>query len=227
MQIVCLQHVPFEGPAAVADWAASRGHALRPLRLFDGEPLYRIEQAELLVIMGGPMSVHDETEHPWLPFEKQAIRAAIENGKQVVGFCLGAQLIASVLGARVTPNPQPEIGWFPVQPVSTRYFDTPLSMLHWHGETFALPDGAEWLASSTACPHQGFQIGTQVLGWQCHPEVHPSDAESWVIESAADLVAGPYVQDAGRIRAEPASTYAQMHAFLFHMLDQFTTQQTP
>ncbi len=222
MHIVCLQHVPFEGPGAVADWAQARGHVLRPLRLYAGEPLYRIEQADLLLVMGGPMGVHDETRHPWLKSEKTAIRAALDAGRQVIGFCLGAQLLADVLGAAVTRNPEPEVGWFPVRPESPRYFEQPLRMLHWHGDTFALPDGAEWLASSEACAHQGFQVGRQVLAWQCHPEAKPADARTWVVECAGDLVQAPWVQDAARIVAEPEASYTAMHRMLFGMLDIFT-----
>ena len=114
MRVAFLQHVPFEGPAAVGAWAARRGAFVATTRLFAHEPFPALDSLDVLVILGGPMSVNDEARFEWLRREKAFVRRVIENGKKVLGICLGAQLIASVLGARVYPGRGREIGWFPV-----------------------------------------------------------------------------------------------------------------
>ncbi len=219
MHIACLQHVPFEGPAALADWAAQGGHQLRPVRLYAGEPLYRIEQTQMLIVLGGPMGVHDTAQCPWLTAEKRAIESALREGKPMLGVCLGAQLIADVLGAAVTRNPEPEIGWFPIQPVAGSLLLEPLSVLHWHGDTFSLPAGAQQLATSAACTQQGFAYANHVLAWQCHLESTPASVQQLVQNCAGELTPAPHVQPAARILAEPAATFTGMNKVLFAMLD--------
>ena len=134
--------------------------------------------------MGGPMSVNDDL--PWLGDEMQAIRDTIQRGKPVLGICLGAQLIAKALGARVYRNPVKEIGWAPVywteQTAADPLFDGfshPETVFHWHGETFDLPYGAERLAYSDACANQAFRIAGNVYALQFHPEVTPAIIEDW------------------------------------------------
>jgi len=114
-----LQHVPFEGLASIGRWLDAAGYEISATRLFDPEKLPSLDNIDLLVIMGGPMSVNDEKAFPWLAAEKQFVRDAIDSGKAVLGICLGAQLIASALGARVYPNAVKEIGWFPIHGVET------------------------------------------------------------------------------------------------------------
>lgn len=114
MKIHYFQHVPFEGPSGIRLWADQYGHKLAGTRFFKNEPLPDIEKTDALVIMGGPMSVHDENRYPWLQREKAFIRECITQEKKVLGICLGAQLIADVLGAKVVPMMQKEIGWFPL-----------------------------------------------------------------------------------------------------------------
>src|SRR5262245_33196678 len=115
MRIHVLQHVRHEGPGHIQSWAKSRGHVLGRTRQCDREPLPALDAFDWLVVMGGPMSVHDEAIHPWLPGEKRLIDEAIGARKRVLGVCLGAQLVAQVLGGRVTRATQKEIGWFPVR----------------------------------------------------------------------------------------------------------------
>src|SRR5580704_19186117 len=145
MRYHCLQHVSFETPGLLVGLIREKGHSLRTTELYRGDPLPQTADFDALIIMGGPMSIQDEADHPWLRGEKVLIAAAIREGKKVLGICLGAQLIAAVCGARVYPNPQKEIGFWPVRwgnggfgpagAVETVVF-------HWHGETFALPVGA-------------------------------------------------------------------------------------
>ena len=147
------QHVPFEGLGSIEPWLESNGYELTNTRFFESADLPDPKAIDLLVVMGGPMSVNDEDKFPWLALEKQFVREIIESGKRVVGICLGAQIIANAMGAKVFHNPGKEIGWFPIHTVASIYasvFNFPPSetVFHWHGETFDLPPGARRLAKS-------------------------------------------------------------------------------
>ncbi|WP_199221097.1 type 1 glutamine amidotransferase [Coraliomargarita sinensis] len=226
MHIICFQHVPFEGPAAIADWADSRGHALECIRLFDNEPTPPCDSYDMLLIMGGPMNIDEETEHPWLTAEKAAIREAIQAGKIVVGICLGAQLIADALGAKVERGPQAEIGWLPIEksPEASQALRLPdsLRVFHWHGDSFTLPVGAVRIASSAACPHQGFLYQERVLALQCHLESTPASMHALIDACEDEIGIGPYIQDASTMRSEPETTFRNMQAVLFQLLDRIS-----
>ena len=170
-----LQHVPFEGLGSMAAWLETADYAITGTRLFEGDVLPDARDLDLLIVMGGPMSVKDEAEHSWLVAEKRFVRQTIESGVPVLGVCLGAQLIANAMGAPVYAHTAKEIGWFPVRACATGAsmgFEFPLetTVFHWHGETFDLPTGARLLASSEACRNQAFQLGDHVIGLQFHLE---------------------------------------------------------
>ena len=146
------------------------------------------------------MSIHDEDIYPWLRAEKTLITAAIREGKKVLGICLGAQLIAAVSGARVYPNPQKEIGFWPVRWTEAAGKGRPEEIFfHWHGETFDLPAGARLLASTKACVNQAFLLGDGVLGVQFHPEVTPEIIRAMIAHEGHELVDAPYIQPAATI----------------------------
>ena len=168
MNIHYLQHVSFESPAWLFEWASQQKHKLTGIHLYSGEKLPSIEKVEGLIVMGGPMSVHDTDIFPWLSEEKELIKAAINMEKPLVGICLGAQIIADALGAEVSSMGYREIGWWPVQTPS----GTEDTAFHWHGETFGLPAGAERLFSSTPCREQGFRFGDKCLALQFHLEMN-------------------------------------------------------
>lgn len=221
-----LQHVPFEDPASIIPWARGRGVAVSGLRLFANETLPPAQSLDWLVIMGGPMSVHDERELPWLIAEKRYVQKAIESGKVVIGICLGAQLIAEVLGAKVRKNAHPEIGWFPVSRTAASEQSAVFSQLpkefpafHWHGETFDVPPGAVHLATSEACPAQAFSIDDRVFGLQFHLESTNDSIENLIKNCADDLVPSPHVQDLNTIRAGCTENLPRIHAVMKQFLD--------
>jgi GMP synthase-like glutamine amidotransferase len=208
LRIHYLQHVPFEHPAGIATWARQRGHLLAGCRLYRGQPLPSLRDLDWLVIMGGPMSVHDERAYPWLVEEKRLIERAIKAGKRVLGVCLGAQLVADVLGARVYRNRHKEIGWFPVhltgQATSSNLlvgFPQTFPAFHWHGETFDIPAGARHLAKSEACRNQAFELGGRVLGLQFHLEVTLASLRALIKNCRADIGRGRYQQSPRRMLA--------------------------
>lgn len=229
MRAHILQHVPFEGPGSIASWLEAQGARIATVHVYAGEPLPTPADTDLLVFMGGPMSVNDESQHPWLAAEKALVRDALAAGTPLLGICLGAQLIASALGARVYSNALPEIGWFEVRRVPTQddVFPFPeiCKPLHWHGETFDLPTGAIHLAESDACKHQAFQIGRRAIGLQFHLESTPESAERLRIHCAHELVPGPHVQSAENLQAAPAEFYARANQLMAQLLDYLTANQ--
>jgi GMP synthase-like glutamine amidotransferase len=217
MRARIFQHVPFEGPGSIAAWLATKQAQVEYTRFFEtpetSKPSKPSEQLpspdaldalDLLVVMGGPMSVNDEAEFPWLAAEKTFIRDAVAKGIPTLGICLGAQLIASALGAKVYKNPVKEIGWFPVSAVSSdgSVFRLPdkCTVFHWHGETFDLPAGAVRLAASEVCPNQAFQVGQHTIGLQFHLEATPESTAAILDNCRDELVAGPYIQSEAELR---------------------------
>lgn len=201
-----LQHAPFEGLGSIETWLRDAGYGITATQLFSGDLLPQLDQLDLLIIMGGPMSVNDEAEYPWLVSEKAFIRKVIDAGIPVLGVCLGAQLIVNAMGSAVSPNSEPEIGWFPVRRIDhgqVGAFCLPeeLSVLHWHGQTFDMPQGAVHLARSEACANQAFQLGPNVIGLQFHLEATRSLIRDFIESCADDLQPARYVQPAEVIQA--------------------------
>jgi GMP synthase-like glutamine amidotransferase len=203
MRIHYFQHVPFEGLGTIQNWIESHGHSLSITQFFHDDTLPKIDDIDWLIIMGGPMGVYDESTFPWLVKEKEFISEAIRQNKKVLGICLGAQLIASALGAKVYPNVQKEIGWFPVNLTETgkksplfKSFPEQIEVFHWHGDTFFLPEGARCLAESEACKHQAFSFEKHVLGLQFHLEVERNNVELLVQNCGNELHKAPFIQSA-------------------------------
>jgi GMP synthase-like glutamine amidotransferase len=205
MRFFCLQHVAFESPGLLSDEIRERGHSLRTIALYNDETLPPTADFDGLIVMGGPMSIHDEAEFAWLRAEKELIGKAIGEGKKVLGICLGAQLIAAVCGARVYPNPRKEIGFWPVRWVDPAFGGASPDegceevVFHWHGETFDLPVGAALLASTEACVNQAFSLGNNVLGFQFHPEVTAEIIRDMVRHEGWELVEGPFIKSVEEI----------------------------
>jgi GMP synthase (glutamine-hydrolysing) len=183
--LLVLQHIACEPPAAFEDELLSRGFGVTRVELDEGEPLPDWREHPAIVVMGGPMGAYDEADHPWLVEEKRLLREAVEADVPVWGVCLGAQVLASALGARVYRGEEPEVGVLPVHLTSEAADDpvfggAPSSFptLQWHGDSFDLPDGAVLLAGSPAYPHQAFRVGRS-YGLQFHIEVPLELATEW------------------------------------------------
>lgn len=198
MRVHYVQHVPFEGLGSIEVWLQKEGCEISVSKLYESTYLPDGSDFDMLIIMGGPMSVNDEEQYPWLRIEKQLIKTAIEENKAVLGICLGAQLIVNCLGESVHPNRRKEIGWFPVQGIdheSSAYrFPQTLDVFHWHGETFDLPQNAIHLARSEACENQAFQIGSSVIGLQFHLETTEETAQAIITNCRQELLPSVYVQ---------------------------------
>jgi GMP synthase-like glutamine amidotransferase len=229
MRLHYLQHVPFEGLGTIGEWAAAHGHTVRASHLYAGDALPQPEELDWLVVMGGPMSVSDEAAYPWLTGEKRFIAEAIGAGKHVLGICLGAQLIAAALGARVYRNHQKEIGWFPVevtpagkQSAVGQALGTQAEVFHWHGDTFDIPAGAVHLARSAACAHQAFSLDDRVIGLQFHLETTPAAARALIDNCPADLAApGAFVESSDAMLRDP-ERFARINALMARLLDLLT-----
>ncbi len=217
-----LQHVPFEDIGSMALWLNARRAEVSYTRFYENAALPDLTGLDLIVAMGGPMSVNDESEFPWLRAEKKILRDAIARGISVLGVCLGSQLIASALGARVYRNPEKEIGWFPIEGANlgTLAFQFPkrLNVFHWHGETFDLPKGAIHLARNNVCENQAFQIGRSVIGLQFHLEVSPANVDAMVEHGSSELISGPYIQTHSQLLAVPDSAYLVTNGLMNHVL---------
>ncbi len=226
MRVHVLQHVPFEDVGSMSGWLEARRARLTCTRFFEDPVLPPLEGIDLMIAMGGPMSLNDEDALPWLRPEKALIRQAVERGLAVVGICLGAQLIASALGARVYPNARKEIGWFPVHavpgPAGVFSFPETCRVFHWHGETFTLPAGAVHLARSTACENQAFQIGPRAVGLQFHLETTPESARSLLAHCRNELSPGPFVQTETEMLAVTEETYRSVNHLMDRLLDYVT-----
>jgi GMP synthase-like glutamine amidotransferase len=208
MRIHSLQHVPFEDIGSMASDFRTRGYSLSTTHWYRGDTAPTVNDFDALIVMGGPMGIYDEAIHPWLADEKILIKEAIAAGKIVLGICLGAQLIANVLGGKVTRNAHKEIGWLPISinptaathPIAQIFARYP-NVFHWHGDTFALPAGAIHLASSEGCANQAYVFQDKVYGFQFHLETTPASARALIEHCAEDIDGSRYTQPAQTILA--------------------------
>ena len=218
-----LQHVPFEGLGSIENWLQRNGYAITSTRFYEHPDVPEVDGIDLLIVMGGPMSVNDEAEYPWIVAEKAFIRAVVAANKPVLGICLGAQLIASALGAAVYPNTVKEIGWFPVRATDGKdarfQFPETVDVFHWHGETFDLPPRAIQLAESDGCQHQAFQIGDRVMGLQFHLETTPASVQALTTHCRDELVAEDTIQSAETMLAAPPDRYETINGLMADILE--------
>jgi GMP synthase-like glutamine amidotransferase len=225
MNVHYFQHVPFEDLGSIEQWFKSKSARITTTKFYEDMNFPELHEIDWLIIMGGPMSANDEQAYPWLQAEKKFIAEAIANGKIVLGVCLGAQLIASALGAKVYQNQNWEIGWFPIEhavqkenTILKNIFPSNIEVFHWHGETFDLPEHAVHLARSKGCDNQAFCIGERVLGLQFHLEVTPATVKSLIEQCQSDLIPGRYIQSASEMLSVPLR-FARINAVMDILLD--------
>ncbi len=211
MRLHYLQHVPFEDPGVIFTWAKENGYPMTGTHFYRQDPLPGLDTFDWLIILGGPMNLYEEEQFPWLIVEKAFMKEAMAAEKVMIGFCLGAQLIADVIGGRVIKNLFREIGWFPVTmaekasvfPQFSIFPNHPI-VFEWHGDTFIdLPKDAIILASNEACTNQAFLHGSRTYGFQFHMEYTQKIIEELIINCRDELITDIYVQTAKELCAHP------------------------
>lgn len=217
-----IRHVPYEGLGHIRPWAEARGLEITETRPYEDAAFPAPTSMDLLVVLGGPMGVHDEDRHPWLVREKRFLAEVIEAGTPTLAICLGAQLVAHVLGADVRRHTHPEIGWHALEAVGDAdsgvlapFLAADAEVMQWHYDTLELPEGAVHLARSDACEAQAFAWGDHVLAVQFHPEMTSAEVAE-VLERDQPLPEGDFVSDPDRL-LEPARfarLSSRTHAFL-------------
>ncbi len=201
MRIHILQHERYESPGYIEDWIKEKNYILTFTRFYESGILPEMNEFDWLIIMGGPMGVYDDNTFLWLKEEKIFIKSSIDAGKIVLGICLGSQLIAAALGAKVYKNKFKEIGWLNIKLTKNAKdnflfssFQDHIKVFQWHSDKFDLPAGAIRLAESEACKNQAFVVNDKVIALQFHCEVTESSLREMVIEGKSELVPNEYVQ---------------------------------
>lgn len=226
LTIHVLQHVAYEGLGCIENWIHEHNHLLSYTKFYESFSIPDIDTIDGLIVMGGPMSVYEEDLFPWLKEEKHFIKAAIEKGKIVLGICLGSQLIAEVLGARVYPNKLKEIGWFPVKKTKAGQQHSMLkgidpnefTVFHWHGDTYDLPPASEHLFFTDICQHQAFIFDNRVLGIQFHFEATKETLNEMVQNGKQELEEGPTIQT-GTVILQKSPLIGENNQRLYKLLD--------
>ena len=193
-----------------------------------GDPFPSLDDSSLIVIMGGGMNIYQHRDYPWLVDEKRFLAKAIARGKPMLGICLGAQLLADILGGKVVQNADKEVGWWPVRFLDRSApfdgFPTECPMFHWHGDTFEIPARARRIAESDGCANQAIAFGDRIVGLQFHAEVAPSDLAAFCDSAPRDLEDGPFSQCRTAIVTSPPDMSAA-DAGLDRLLDKLSAMR--
>ncbi len=226
MKLHYLQHVPFENPGMIEQWAVKNNLDISSTKFYENADLPDMNNIDFLVIMGGPMGVNDENKFKWMKEEKKYIEKAINKNKIVMGICLGAQMIADVLGSRVYKNRYKEIGWLPVYKEKAdlsgtivKNFPDKLIAFHWHGDTFDIPDDALHFAVSEACTNQAFIYKNKVLALQFHIETSMKSVENLIKNCKNELKEDKFIQNEHEINILSKHFLSNANEVLFDILN--------
>jgi len=205
LQACVVRHVAFEDLGTFGPVLEAAGFDLTIMDAQVDDVFEPIVHSDLVVVLGGPIGVYEQASYPFLGDELRALGKRTREGRPTLGICLGAQLLAGALGARVYPGGKKEIGWGPIELTASGRASCVgklegQSVLHWHGDTFELPQGAELLASTSVYPHQAFSLGKNTLALQFHPEIDGRRFEQWLIGHAGELSAAGI--DIGEFRSK-------------------------
>lgn len=231
LRIHYFQHVPFEGLGSIEGWCSENRHTLSSTQFYENQELPDLQELDWLIIMGGPMGVNDEKKFSWLASEKEFIKKAIEANKTVIGICLGAQLIAQITRANVYKNKEKEIGWFLLELTSeaTKHLlfsglKNPITVFHWHADTFDLPENSIRLAFSEACGNLGFLFKNKVLGLQFHLETTKESLKEMIENEKAELRKEKYIQAENDIVSQK-DFFDDNRQFLFALLERLAKEK--
>ena len=187
MNILIVKHVGVEGPGSIGTHLQQQGIPYRTLNLEANEPFPKLDSLTHIILLGGPMNVYEEDQYPFLVKEDLFIKEAIQRGKRILGICLGAQLIAKALGAKVYRAPVKEIGWYDLSLTEEGrrdrmfcHFQNTFSAFQWHEDTFELPKAAKLIASSDPVSNQAFRYGENAYGLQFHLEATEEKIRDWM-----------------------------------------------
>ncbi|WP_410509623.1 type 1 glutamine amidotransferase [Methanosarcina hadiensis] len=227
MKICVLQHSALNTLGSIEEYARTRNYPLESTRFYKTTNPPDFDSFDLLIIMGGPMGIYDYEENPWLRDEKAFIKQAIEAGKSVLGICLGAQLLADVLGARVFENGHREMGWFPIRATATenkpeflKGLPEEIMVFHWHARNFDIPAGAIHIFRSEGCENQGFILGDRVVALQFHPEATDERIKTMIGRFGLENGGGPFIQKTEEMTGRQEYITGTKE-FMFTLLDRF------
>ncbi|MGM8364485.1 type 1 glutamine amidotransferase [Virgibacillus sp. W0181] len=225
MRIHALINYSVADLGTIGDWAKEKGYSIRTTHVSTERKFSEIDSFDMLIILGGIMGAYEESQYPWLIEEKEFILRAIRSEKMVLGICLGAQMIADVLGGKAYPHEHYEIGWWEVR-FDEKINRIPLfknlprkvTFFQYHGDTYELPGDAEWLAGSDGCKNQAFLYGDRVIGLQFHPEFSEKKLQEIVKLNGDEIKEGTYSQLPDQFLGQ--EEYAlKAKQFLFQLLD--------
>lgn len=225
MNILCLTHADFETPGVIENWARNGGHNFTICRPYQGDSSFSHPDFDCLIIMGGPQSPRELEKDPYLKDEITMIQQAIQEGKLVLGFCLGAQLIGEALGAKTERSPEKEIGVYPIILTKEGECDLILQglpaqfpVIHWHNDMPGETKNSTILAASEGCPRQILRYRPRVYGFQCHLEITLEGIENLIQACSNDLSPSRFTQDTVTLRKQD---YAAINKMMMRLLDRF------
>ena len=227
MRIHYLQHDELVTICTIQDWANEHNYQLTCTHTAAQENYPDLNDFDLLIILGGRMGAYEEELHPWLTKEKQFIKEAIDQNKLVLGICLGAQILADVLGGKAYPHTVKEVGWWPVTFTEATIgtllqgFEGEHTLFQFHQDTFTLPPEAVVVASSAACQNQAFLYKDHVLGVQFHPEIEVENIRT--LSAVVGESQGPYIQPATQFIAA-AEHFARTKEMMYMILNNFVAK---